>query len=290
MSGTSQPSVFLNGKFLALDEAKVSVLDRGFLFGDGVYEVIPAYGGRLFRLPHHLQRLDRSLAEIRLENPLSHQQWQEILEELLARNDGGDHSLYLQLTRGVAEREHGFPRDTTPTVFAMCNAMKAVDATQSQGISAISVEDIRWKLCHIKSIALLPNILLRQQALDAGSDEAILLREGEVTEGSASNIFIVLDGTVLTPPKGQLLLPGVTRDLVVELCHRHNIPCEEQRIDREMLDEADEIWLTSSTREIMPITRLNGQKVANGCPGPIWEKTIRYYQSYKQAFREGEVE
>ena len=284
---TQQNSVYLNGEFLPLTEAKVSVLDRGFIFGDGIYEVIPAYGGHLFRLSHHLQRLDKSLAAIHLTNPLSHKQWQTLLEELIARNDSGDQSLYLQLTRGVAERTHGFPTETQPTVFAMSTPIEKVDEKLRQGISAITVEDIRWKLCHIKTIALLPNILLRQQALDAGADEAIILRDGEVTEGTASNLFLVRDGIVTTPAKGQLLLPGVTRDLVVELCQRHHISCREQCIDEESLREADEIWLTSSTREIMPVIELDKQPLANGRPGPIWERVSHYYQAYKQAFREG---
>jgi D-alanine transaminase len=213
-----------------------------------------------------------------------------LLKELVQRNDDGDQSLYLQLTRGVAERQHSFPTETQPTVFAMSTPIDALDEPLRQGIRAITVEDIRWKLCHIKTIALLPNILLRQQALDAGAEEAIMLREGEVTEGTASNIFMVRDGIVTTPPKGQLLLPGITRDLVVELCRRHHIPCEEQRIDEANLREADEIWLTSSTREIMPVIELNQQPLANGRPGPIWERVSRYYQAYKQAFREGREE
>ncbi|MEN8170340.1 MAG: D-amino acid aminotransferase [Pseudomonadota bacterium] len=287
---THQGSVYLNGEFLPLTEAKVSVLDRGFIFGDGIYEVIPAYGARLFRLPHHLQRLDQGLAAIHLANPLSHSQWQTLLDELIELNDGGDQSLYLQITRGVAERNPRFPVDTQPTVFAMSTPIEVVEPQRRQGIHAVTVEDIRWKLCHIKTISLLPNILLRQQALDAGADEAIILRDGEVTEGTASNIFIVRDGVVITPPKGQLLLPGITRDLVMELCQRHNIPCEEQNIDELSLREADEIWLTSSTREIIPVIELDQQPLANGRPGPMWEKVIHYYQAYKQAFREGREE
>lgn len=282
--------VYLNGKFLPLAEAKVSVLDRGFIFGDGIYEVIPVYGGRLFRLSHHLQRLDHSLAAIHLAPPLSHPQWQALLEELVERNGGGDQSLYLQLTRGVAERDHAFPSEPTPTVFAMSTPIKALEQGQPRGISAITVEDIRWQLCHIKAIALLPNILLRQQALEAGADEAIMLRNGEVTEGTASNVFVVHHGTVSTPPKGQLLLPGITRDLVVELCRRHGIQCEERRIDETALHEADEIWLTSSTREIMPVIKLDQQPLANGQPGPIWERVSTHYRAYKQAFREGKEE
>jgi D-alanine transaminase len=288
---TPESSVYLNGKFLPLAEAKVSVLDRGFIFGDSIYEVVPVYGGRLFRLAHHLQRLDRSLAAIHLTNPLNHPQWQQLLEELVERNGGGEQSLYLQLTRGVAERDHAIPQDPTPTVFAMSKPVQAVDVRQlRQGMRAITVADIRWQLCHIKATTLLPNILLRQQAVEAGADEAIMLRDTEVTEGSASNIFVIKGGIVTTPPKGQLLLPGITRDLVVELCRRHGIPCEERPIDAEALGEADEIWLTSSTREIMPVIELNQQPLGKGRPGPVWEQVIRHYQAYKQAFREGKEE
>lgn len=289
MANGSKRIVYLNGSFMPAVEAKISVLDRGFIFGDGVYEVIPVYGGRLFRLPHHLDRLDHSLEGIRLANPLPHDRWQALLEELVERNGGGDQSLYLQVTRGVAERDHGFPPDTEPTVFAMSNALSPVSETLRAGISAVTVEDFRWKLCHIKAIALLPNILLRQQAVDAGAAEAIMLRDGFVTEGTASNIFIVNNGVVLTPPKSNLLLPGVTRDLVVELCRNNAVPCVEAALSEMQLREADEIWLTSSSKEIVPITRLDDQPVGAGIPGPLWQRLIGLYQDYKQAFREGKV-
>lgn len=288
---STTPCVYLNGEFLPLAEAKVSVLDRGFLFGDGIYEVIPVYGGRLFRLPHHLQRLDQSLAAIQLANPLSHTQWQQLLEQLVARNGGGEQSLYLQITRGAMARDLTIPATTTPTVFAMGSPVAEVsEEVLRRGMRAITVEDIRWQHCHIKAITLLPNILLRQQAVEAGVDEAIMLRDGEVTEGTASNIFVVKGGVVTTPPKGRLLLPGITRDLVMELCRRHGIQCAEQRLDAQALLEADEVWITSSTREIMPLIELNRRPLANGRPGPIWEQVIRHYQAYKQAFREGREE
>ncbi|MCK5639360.1 MAG: D-amino acid aminotransferase, partial [Gammaproteobacteria bacterium] len=255
--------VYLNGEFLPADEAKVSVLDRGFIFGDGIYEVIPVYGGRLFRLEHHLNRLDHSLQGIHLENPLPHSQWRSVFEQLVEKNGGSDHSLYLQITRGVAQRDHAIPLQNEPTLFAMCNPLKSPNlSTYRQGIEAITIEDIRWKHCNIKAIALLPNILLRQQAINAGVSDAIMLRDGEVTEGTAANAFIVKNGCVITPPKSNLLLPGITRDLVVELCQEHKIPVEERAILEEELTEADEVWLTSSTKEILPVTRLNGKPVA----------------------------
>ena len=291
MPTAPERSVYLNGEFLPLSEAKVSVLDRGFIFGDGIYEVIPVYGGRLFRLPQHLQRLDQNLAKVHMQNPLSHVQWQQLLEELVQRNGGGEQSLYLQLTRGAAPRDLSIPADAVPTLFVMSSPVGEVDVTMlRRGLRAITVEDIRWQHCDIKTISLLPNVLLRRHADEAGVDEAIIVREGEVTEGSASNLFVVHQGVVSTPPKGPQLLPGITRDLVVELCGRLGVQCEERRIDEQALLEADEIWLTSSSREIMPLIELNQQPLANGQPGPIWERVISHYQAYKQAFREGREE
>ena len=282
-------TVYLNGEFLPVEEAKVSVLDRGFIFGDGIYEVIPVYGGRLFRLGHHLERLDHSLEAIHLTNPLDQEQWQKILEDLVRRNGSGDQSLYLQITRGVAAREHDFPRDAVPTVFAMSTPLESDAAETPSPISAVTVEDIRWKWCHIKAIALLPNILMRRQAVEQGAGEAIMLRDHFVTEGAASNIFIVNHGVVLTPPKSNLLLPGVTRDLVVELCHANAIPCVEGALSEPQLRGADEVWITSSTREIVPVVRLDGIPVGDGQPGPLWQHLRDLYQVYKQAFREGRV-
>ncbi len=282
--------VYLNGDFMPADEAMIPVLDRGFIFGDGVYEVIPVYSGRLFRLEHHLERLENSLAGIRLAPPRSRDEWRAILESLVEKNGDGDQSVYLQVTRGVAKRDHGFPPEAEPTVFAMSNPMADPSATLHEGIEAITVEDIRWKLCHIKSIALLPNILLRQQAIDAGAGEAILLRDGEVTEGAAANIFIVKDGVVTTPPKSNLLLPGITRDLVVEICHANAIPCEERAVSEAELRDADEVWISSSTKEVVPVTKLDGKAVATGKPGPLWRQMLTLYQDYKQAVREGRAE
>ncbi|MGD8577601.1 MAG: D-amino acid aminotransferase, partial [Thiohalophilus sp.] len=264
----------------------VPVLDRGFIFGDGVYEVIPVYAGKLFRLDHHLQRLSNSLNSIYLSNPLSDEDWSTTLQQVVDRNGDGDQSLYLQVTRGVAKRDHGFPEATRPTVFVMSNPFKPVDPKLlEQGVAAITLEDIRWQYCHIKSIALLPNILLRQQALEADAAEAILIKQDKVTEGAASNVFIVLDGILLTPPIGECLLPGITRDLVVELADKNGINNEQRDISREELERAEEIWVTSSTREILPVTRLDGKLVGDGNPGPVWEKMYRIYQDYKDSLR-----
>jgi D-alanine transaminase len=277
---------YLNGQYLPLDEACVPVLDRGFIFGDGVYEVIPVYAGKPFRLEHHLQRLNDSLNGIYLTNPLDDRQWAQILGEIIARNGNGDQSLYLQVTRGVARRDHGFPADTRPTVFVMSNPFKPVDRQLlDNGVGAITLEDIRWQYCHLKSIALLPNILLRQQALEAGAAEAILIKQDKITEGAASNVFVVLDGVLLTPPKDECLLPGITRDLVVELADANSVACEQRDIRREELQRAEEIWITSSTREILAVTHLDGKPVGDGRPGPLWQKMYAIYQDYKDELR-----
>ncbi len=279
-------TVFLNGKFLPLEQATISPLDRGFVFGDGVYEVIPVYGGRLFRLEEHLTRLDGSLAGIRLTSPHTPAEWTRILRELVEHNHGGDQSVYLQITRGVAKRDHAFPRDCVPTVFAMSSPLTPVPAEIRQtGIAAITLPDIRWQYCHLKTIALLPNILLRQQALDNGAAEAILIRDGEATEGAASNLFIVRNDTLLTPPKGPRLLPGITRDLILELAAHHGIAQREAVITQDDLAAAEEIWLSSSTKEILPVTRLDGKAVGGGTPGPLWRRMIDWYQDYKRAYQ-----
>jgi len=282
----SEEIVYLNGDYLPISQACVPVLDRGFIFGDGVYEVIPAYGGRLFRLDEHLGRLDNSLEAIRLDNPYGHKKWQEVLSKLLQQYGDSDQSVYLQITRGVAKRDHGFPPDTPATVFAMSSKLSTPDATSlARGIAAITSTDTRWQNCYIKTIALLPNILLRQQALDREALEAILIRDGRVTEGTASNVFIVQHGVIKTPPKSAQLLPGITRDLVVELAHANEFACEETNISEAELNSADEIWITSSTKEILPVTQLNGQAVGHGQPGPVWHKMIAIFQAYKAHLR-----
>jgi len=280
-------TVYLNGSFIAAEDAWISPMDRGFIFGDGIYEVIPVYNGHLFRLEEHLQRLDNSLSSVSIKNTLSHSDWRTVLEELIARNGGGNQSVYLQITRGVAPRDHAFPLNVEPTVFIMSNPLKPVPAEiHRDGVSAITLDDIRWKYCHIKAIALLPNILLRQQALDTGAVEAILIRDGEVTEGAASNLFIVSDGKLITPPKGALLLPGITRDLILELAQDNGIANAEAPISVDMLNNADEIWLSSSTKEILPVTKLDGRPVADGKPGELWRRMIAIYQDYKQQYQE----
>lgn len=280
--------VYLNGEYLPIDQAKVSVLDRGFIFGDGVYEVIPAYGGHPLRLKHHLLRLQNSLDAIRLVNPRSDEEWSSIIESIIEKNHGEDQYIYLQVTRGVAKRDHRFPGDSTPTVYIMSSPLLPVSSKLLEsGVSAITLDDIRWQYCSIKTTALLANVLLRQQAVEQDAAEAILVRDGEVTEGAASNLFIVLNGVIVTPPKSNLLLPGITRDLVVELAHHHQLPCEERSITTEELKQAEEVWVTSSTKEILPVTTLDGKPVGKGLPGETWQQMIRYYQENKQRLREG---
>ena len=287
--------VYLNGQFLRSDQAKVSVFDRGFIFGDGIYEVIPVFGGRLFRLPHHLARLDASLAAIRLRNPHTAQEWGDILTRLLAdpekENATGDHSIYLQVTRGVAPRDHAFPANVTPTVFAYAQPLKTAPAEQlAQGVAAITTDDIRWQRCDIKAIALLANALLRQQAIEQGAVEAILVREGIVTEGAASNIFVVKNKRLLTAPKGPYILPGITRDLIVEIASANDIACDERPVGIEALRAADEVWMTSSTKEILPITRIDGAPVGNGKPGPMHARLFALYKEYKLTFIRGKAD
>jgi D-alanine transaminase len=266
-------TVYLNGDFLPEDQACVSILDRGFIFGDGVYEVIPAYGKRPFRFEEHLQRLQNSLDGIRITNPHTAEEWQYRIQKVID-------------TRGAAKRDHAFPSDVKPTVLIMSNALTTPDAqTLQTGVAAITTEDIRWIYCHIKAICLLPNVLLRQKAIEAESAEAILIRDGLATEGAASNLFVVHDGILRTPPKGPLLLPGITRDLVLELAAENKIPYEEANILEGDLSRVEEIWLTSSTKEILPVTRLDGKPVGSGKPGPAWERMYNAYQQYKQQLR-----
>lgn len=277
---------FLNGEFVELSNAKISVLDRGFIFGDGVYEVIPVYSKRLFRLDEHLERLQNSLDAVRITNPYPESEWKKFLSQIVMKHAEEDQSIYLQITRGVAPRDHAFPKGVKPTVFMMSTPLKVTDqATFEKGIAAITLDDIRWLHCNVKAIALLPNILMRQTAIDEGAQEAILVRDGEVTEGAASNVFIVRNGIIKTPPKSARLLPGVTRDLVVELAQKQGLLCEESNFSRPELQAADEIWMTSSTKEILPVVKLNDAIIGNGKPGKLTRQMYEIYQQYKQQLR-----
>jgi len=285
-NASNEPIVYLNGQYLPLSQAHISVLDRGFIFGDGVYEVIPVYAKKTFRLHHHLQRLSNSLNAIQLSNPMDNEQWQQLISAIINKNHYDDQSVYLQVTRGVAQRDHSFPKKQQPTVFVMCSVLEPAGNTLgNSGISAITLDDIRWKNCHIKSISLLANVLLRQEALNQGAKEAILINNGYATEGAASNLFIIQQNCLITPPKGPRLLPGITRDVVVEIAHDKNLCVKEQDISFDELLQAQEIWLTSSSKEVMPVTKLNNNMIADGLPGPHWQTMIQAYQDYKQQLR-----
>ncbi|HID46987.1 MAG TPA: D-amino acid aminotransferase [Chromatiaceae bacterium] len=279
--------IYLNGEFLPQAHAHVSVMDRGFLFGDGVYEVIPAYAGLPFRLKEHLQRLNASLEAIRMAPPLDDDQWNDILTRLLAQRGDADQQIYLQITRGAyGRRLHAIPEDVTPTIMAFATELAVRDPELvKQGMSVITLDDIRWERCNIKAITLLANILSQQQARDEGAQEAILVRDGLANEGTASNLFIVKEGLIITPPKSQHLLPGITRDLVLELAMDAGLPYAEASVSVEELEQAEEIWITSSTKEVMPVTRLNGRPVDNGHPGPMWEKMDALYGACKARLR-----
>ncbi|MBI2311576.1 MAG: D-amino acid aminotransferase [Betaproteobacteria bacterium] len=274
--------IYLNGSFMPIEEARIPVLDRGFIFGDGVYELIPVYSRRPFRLKEHLRRLQHSLDGIRLENPHSEEEWANLIRQVISRNEGEDQSVYLQVTRGVAKRDHAFPKGVAPTVYIMSSPLLTPPRDQvATGVSAITASDNRWMRCDIKATALLPNVLLRQLAVDAGAVETVLLRDGFLTEGSASNIFLAKDGVLLAPPKSHLMLPGITYDVVLELADAHRVPFEVREISETELRGADEILLTSSTKEVLPITGLDGRPVGNGKPGPVFQRLYLLYQEYK---------
>lgn len=278
-------TIYLNGAFMPIEEAKVSVLDRGFIFGDGVYEVIPVYSRRAFRLAEHLKRLQHSLDGIKLQNPHSESEWTSILNELINRNAPEDQYLYLHITRGAAKRDHAFPNPPVPpTVFVLSNPLTTPSAEQLQnGINCITVADNRWLRCDIKAIALLPNVLLRQAAVEAGCAEAILIREDSfLTEGAASNIFVVKNGKLLAPPKDNLMLPGITYDVILELAAANHIPCEVRKVMKAELFNADELLLTSSTKEVLAITTLDGKPVGTGKTGAMFAKLHDLYQTFKR--------
>jgi len=275
-------TIYLNGYFMPAEQAKIPVMDRGFLFGDGVYEVIPVFGGFCFRLAEHLERLDYSLREARITTSMSHAQWQQIFERLIELHGGGDQSLYLQITRGVcAEREQRFSPDGKPTIFAMSRPRGAARVLPD-AVACITLEDIRWLRCDIKTTSLLGNVLMSQMAVEAGADEAILTRDGLVWEGASSNVFVVVGEVLYTAPKGRYILGGITRDLVVELARQNGVDCREQALPLHAVAGADEIWLSSSTRDLTPVTQLNGRPVGRGAPGPMLQSVWGWYRNFRQ--------
>jgi D-alanine transaminase len=275
--------VFLNGQFLPLDEAKVPVLDRGFIFGDGIYEVVPVYSRVPFRLDEHLARLERSLAAVQIRNPYSRTQWHGIIAELVQRQEFDDQGVYFQVTRGVAKRDHAFPRDAEPTVFMMATPLVNPPHEQVEnGAQAVSAVDYRWLRCDIKSTSLIGNVLLRQLSAEAGAAETILFRDGRLTEASASNVFAVRAGVMLAPPKSSLILPGITYDVVVELAQAGGVPLELREVSEAEVRGADELWVSSSSKEVLAIVRLDGAPIGEGRPGPVFRRMYRLYQDFKQ--------
>jgi D-alanine transaminase len=276
--------VYLNGSFLPLAEAAISPLDRGFLYGDGVYEVIPVYSRRPFRLAEHLVRLQATLAGIGLANPLDHAGWAAVIEKLIGEAPWEDQSIYLQVTRGADnKRDHAFPpTSVAPTILAFASPLlTTAPEIRATGVAAITVADQRWARCDLKVISLLANVLARQQAVEANCAEALLIRDGYLKEGAASNIFVVKDGVLLAPPKTQLMLPGITYDVIIELATQHVQRLEVREISETELRAADEVWMTSSTKEILAITTLDGVPVGDGQPGPLGERMWQWYQEFK---------
>jgi len=306
MTATPAPSdtlpdtlCFLNGDYTALKDAKISVMDRGFIFGDGVYEVLPVYAGQIFRFDQHMARLSRSLAELRITNPYAPTQWLEIATKLIAthaystRAEGQNGTLkdgvlpsqliYIQITRGVAPRDHVMPPGLSPTVFVMINTMTAPSALQrAQGVACVTADDFRWEKAHIKTTSLLGAVFARQISFDAGAVETVMFRDGFLSEASSSNVWVVKNGTVLGPPKDNLVLEGIRYGLIEELCREAGIGFELRRISRDEVFSADELLLSSATKEVLAITRLDGQPVGNGLPGPICERLYAGYQHAKQ--------
>jgi D-alanine transaminase len=281
---------FLNGRFAPLADLQVSVLDRGFLFGDGIYEAIPVYNRQPLRLTEHLRRLAVSLAAINMPNPYGPEEWALWIEQLIDRQSFVNQSVYLQVTRGPAfPRNHAFPAQTEPTVFMFADELlpPSPDAV-SQGVAAVSAVDIRWLRCNIKAISLLANVLLKQQAVDEGMAETILFRDGLLIEGASSNILVVKEGVILAPSPSALMLTGITYDLVLELAKQHNMPLQVRAITEQEARSADEIWLTSSSKEVLAVVSLDNQPVGHGVPGPLYQQIYDYYQVFKnEAMRLG---
>jgi D-alanine transaminase len=274
--------VCLNGRFLPIEDATISVLDRGFIYGDGVYELIPVYRRQPFRMPQHLARLQHSLDGIRLANPHSEAEWASIIGELVARQPFDDQGVYFQVTRGVARRDHMFPAGVPATVFMMSNPLATPSAEQiAQGVAVVTAEDNRWRRCDLKTISLVGNVLMRQLAADSGALETVMFREGQLTEASASNVLVVIGGTIVAPPKDNLILPGITYGAAYEFAREAGIPFDIRPVARAEALAADEMWLTSSTKEVLAVTRLDGEPFAGGAPGPVFRRMHALFQAHK---------
>lgn len=278
--------VHLNGRLVALGEASVPVLDRGFIYGDGVYEVVPVYAREPFRLPQHLARLAHSLAGVRMDNPHTDAQWDAIIRELISRQPYADQAVYLQITRGVARRDHAFPKGVAPTVFMMANPLPLPPREQvERGVAVVTAVDNRWHRCDLKTTSLVGNVLLRQLATDAGAAETMLFRDGYLTEASASNVLVVRGGTVVAPPKDHHILPGITYDATIEFARAVGVPVVTRPIPQAEALSADELWLSSSTKEVLAITRVDGKAFGGGTPGPVFRKVWASFQRHKPQAR-----
>ncbi len=282
------PTVYLNGEFLPIEQAKISPLDRGFIFGDGVYEVIPYYAGRGLRAVEHLKRLQRSLDELDIANPYSMEKWQSVISTLIEKNGGGNIAVYIQVTRGVAKRDFPPPAGLTQTVFLMANTLSTPKPEiYENGITCVSLDDNRWLRCHIKATALLGAVLLKHEGNQAGADEVVLFRDGYLTESSASNIAVVKNGVILCPPLDNLILGGITYELMMELARKAGMPLEVRRVHRREVKKADELWIMSSTKEVVPITRLDDKPVGHGDlagkPGPLFKQMKKLFEDYKKS-------
>ena len=278
-------TVYLNGQYYPIEEAKISPQDRGFLFGDGIYEVIPVFNKKLFEFDAHLTRLNNGLAAISIANPLSSKEWQDILNKLIQTHPWDNQFIYLQVTRGVQLERNHLPDDClTPSVYAYTNPLLPVsDYIIKNGIKAITLEDIRWLRCDIKAITLLPNVMMKIAAKQQGADDAILInRDGLISEGTASNVFIVQNGKLLTPPTSNKILPGITRLVIENIARDHDITILEQELTLTDLEKADEIWLTSSTKDALPVCQLNGKAVGTGKPGAVWLKMNTFFAEAKE--------
>ena len=283
ISNLCLPTVYLNGSFMPIEEAKISPLDRGFIFGDGVYEVIPFYAGRGLRMREHLKRLQRSLDELEIENPYTIEHWETTITSLIEKNGGGNVGVYIQVTRGVAKRDFPPPKGLTQTVFMMVNPLATPKPEiYAKGISCVSLDDNRWLKCQIKSVALLGAVLLKHESNQAGADEAVLFRDGYLTESSASNIAAVKNGVILCPPMDNLILPGITYELMIELARKNKMPLEIRRVARKEVKKADELWIMSSTKEVAPIVMLDDKPIGTGQPGPIFKQMYQHFQDYKR--------
>jgi D-alanine transaminase len=281
------PTVYLNGAFMPIEDAKISPLDRGFIFGDGVYEVIPYYAGRGLRAVEHLRRLQRSLDELDIANPYPIEKWQSLLATLIEKNGGGDVGVYIQITRGVAKRDFPPPQGLTQTVFMMANKLATPKPEiYENGIACVSLDDSRWLRCQVKATALLGAVLLKHEGNQAGADEVVLFRDGYLTESSASNIAAVKNGIILCPPMDNLILGGITYELMIELARKHQMPLEMRRVHRREVKKADELWIMSSTKEVVPITRLDDKPVGHGesagKPGPVFRQMRKLFDEYKR--------